>query len=626
MVSMEYSLAQALWRTRWYIKPELKHFVAYGLLVGVGMLLELATFLVGFDLLTNKVFLGEPLNALQASLLGLPEAQYVNVESLGTESKHVLRNVFLVFIATTMVTGFLLNTTLPYYLTWILQRVNQHLRISMMDRAVHLSLRYHNDTQVGDAIYRVYQDSAMVTNVIQNALNQPLTVLGNFALAFLALSFFAPYLGMMFALACGVSVVIAYLFTPIIRRRSELSRHANSGLTSHIQESVGSVRLFKSCSAEDGAIGRFDERSQFALDRAYDVRKSLALLNLCVASCTGIVVLMADYVITQWVWSEKATFGYGVVGLVGYVIWNLGAFQAARDRAISISSNSTTLANLWSVLQDMSIGLGRAFFLLDLEPEIKDKPDALPMPEIGQGVIFDQVGFSYEEDQTVLTALSFEARPGTVTAIVGNTGAGKSTLLNLLLRLYNIDSGTISVGGVDIRDIRVQALRDAIAVVLQENILFPNSIADNIRYAVPDASDEDVLAAARIACADQFIEELPLSYETELGERGSKLSTGQRQRISIARAVLKDAPILILDEPTASLDVQTERDVLQRLSKWGKDKVIFFVTHRISTIKQSDQILFLENGSVVERGNHEDLMAAQGRYYHFVTTEWAVAS
>ena len=192
MVSMEYSLAQALWRTRWYIKPELKHFVVYGLLVGVGMLLELATFLVGFDLLTNKVFLGEPLNALQASLLGLPEAQYVNLESLGTESKHVLRNVFLVFIATTMVTGFLLNTTLPYYLTWILQRVNQHLRISMMDRAVHLSLRYHNDTQVGDAIYRVYQDSAMVTNVIQNALIQPLTVLGNFALAFLALSFFAP--------------------------------------------------------------------------------------------------------------------------------------------------------------------------------------------------------------------------------------------------------------------------------------------------------------------------------------------------------------------------------------------------------------------------------------------------
>ena len=621
------SLTSALWRTRRYIKPELKHFVAYGALVGVGMLLELATFLIGFDLLTNKVFLGEALTETQATLLGLPAAEYVTVDELTESSRALLRNIFLVFIATTLAIGYFLGAVLPYYLTWILQRVNQHLRVSMMDQAVHLSLRYHNDNQVGDAIYRVYQDSAMVTNVIQNGLILPLTMLGNFAIAFAALFFFAPYLGLLFLIAGGVSVVIALMFTPVIRRRSELARQANSILTSHIQESVGSVRLFKSCSAEEGAIVKFDGRSQYALDRAYDIRKSVATLNLCVLLVTGVVVLAADYIMAHWVWEESATYGYGVVALVGFAIWNLGAFQAARDRAVSICTAGVALANLWSLLQDMKIGLGRAFFLLDLEPEIVDRPNALPMPEVNQGIRFDHVQFAYDEEQPILRDVSFAAVPGTVTAIVGSTGAGKSTLLNLLLRLYEIDSGTITIDDVDQRDIRVQELRHAIAVVLQENVLFPTSINDNIKYAAPDATDDEIRAAAQVACADTFIETLSEGYETTLGERGSKFSTGQRQRLSIARAILKNAPILILDEPTASLDVATEHRVLQQLAAWGTDKIIFFVTHRIATIRHADQILFLEDGVIVERGSHKQLMAdTSGRYHRFVTTELEVAS
>ena len=597
------------------------------MLVGAGMLLELATFLFGFDLLTNKVFLGEALTQTQAAVLGLPVAEYVTVEQLSESSRYLLRNIFLAFIVIILATGFFLGAVLPYYLTWILQRVNQHLRVSMMDQAVHLSLRYHNDSQVGDAIYRVYQDSAMVTNVIQNGLIQPLTMLGNFAIAFAALFFFAPYLGLLFLIAGGVSVAIAFVFTPVIRRRSELARRANSVLTSHIQESVGSVRLFKSCGAEDGAISKFDGRSQYALDRAYDIRKSVATLNLCVALATGVVVLVADYVMAHWVWEGSATYGYGVVALVGFAIWNLGAFQAARDRSVSITNASVALANLWSLLQDMNVGLGRAFFLLDLEPEIVDRPNALPMPGITKGIRFDHVRFAYDQEQPILRDVSFEAVPGTVTAIVGSTGAGKSTLLNLLLRLYEIDSGTLTIDDVDQRDIRVQALRHAIAVVLQENVLFPTSIKDNIKYAAPNATDDEIRAAARVACADTFIEALSEGYDTTLGERGSKLSTGQRQRLSIARAILKGAPILILDEPTASLDVATEHRVLQQLAAWGTDKIIFFVTHRIATIRQADQILFLEDGVIAERGSHEQLMAdTTGKYHHFVTAELEVAS
>ncbi|MEM7362747.1 MAG: ABC transporter ATP-binding protein [Pseudomonadota bacterium] len=624
---MRISLATALWRTRAYLIPQVKHFVVYAALIGVGMLLELATFLFGFDLLFNKVFLGDPLSAEQASLLGLDPAIYVQVEALGEEARYTLRNVFLTFMVATIVFGFVLGAILPYYLTWILQRVNQHLRLVMMERAMHLSLRYHNDSEVGDAIYRVYQDSAMVTNVVQRGLIEPVTALGNLALAVATLSFFAPYLGLLFLLAAVASVVAVSLFTPRLRRQSQSAREANSALTGHIQESVARVRLLKANRAEFRAADRFDERSEVALDHAFDLRTSVALLNMIVAFCTAIVIFGADYLMAGWVWRDTETWGFGVIALVGFATWNLGAFQAARERSIAINRGAMQLSNIWAVLQDMGVGLHRAFFLLDLEPEVKDKPGALPMPDIGRGVSFNDVQFSYEPDQAVLNGITFEAAPGTMTAIVGSTGAGKSTLLNLLLRLYEKEGGDIQVGGVSIDDVRVSELRRAVSVVLQENALFPTSIADNIRYAAPDADDEALHEAARIACADEFIEALDAGYATELGERGAKLSTGQRQRISIARAVLKDAPILILDEPTASLDVVTERDVLRRLNEWGQDKVMFLVTHRIATIREVDQILFLEDGKIVDQGTHETLMGnPAGRYHRFVTSELELVS
>ena len=250
-----------------------------------------------------------------------------------------------------------------------------------------------------------------------------------------------------------------------------------------------------------------------------------------------------------------------------------------------------------------------------------------PCPRWAKAFASRGVRFGYAADRPVLDGATFHAQPGTTVAIVGPSGAGKSTLLSLLLRLYEVDGGGVRAGGMDVRDIRVRDLRAAIAIVLQENALFPTSIADNIRYAAPSATDQEVEQAARTACADDFVEALPAGYATELGERGAKLSAGQRQRLSIARAVAKDAPILILDEPTASLDVATEQRVLERLAAHGKEKVIFLVTHRIGTIRRADQILFLENGRIVERGRHDELMAiADGRYAHFVQSEVELAS
>lgn len=621
------ALGSALWRTRGYLLPQLRHFVLYGVLTGFTMLLEVGAVLVIYDLLTNKVLQGQPLTEFQAALFGFEPERFVAVETLDAEARFTLRTVFLVLAGALISIGFALGTGLTYYLTWILQRVNQDLRLAMMDAAVHLSLRYHDDAPVGDGIYRVYQDSAMVTNVVQNGLIAPATALVTLLVALVTVTLFAPWLGVLLLVAVVPSVFVARAFVPLLRRGSARARAANSALTSHIQESVHGARVLKAHQAEGTAFEAFRQRSFRALDRAYELRRSVALLNLAVFLLTALALVGADYLMAQWVWAEEPTFGYGVIAFVGFAVWNLGAFQAAQDRSATLAVGSVTLANLWSLLQDMGVGLGRAFFLLDQEPEVRDRPGATAMPPAERGVRFRNVDFAYRPGVPVLRGVDFEARPGTVTAVVGVSGAGKSTLMRLLLRLYEVDAGAIEIDGVDLRDIQVQSLRDGIGIVLQENALFPTTVADNIRFASPAADDGAVEAAARTACADDFVRDLPEGYATELGERGAKLSTGQRQRISIARAVVKNAPILLLDEPTASLDIATERQVLARLAEWGRDKVIFLVTHRIGTIRRADRILFLEDGALVEEGDHASLMARPaGRYRAFVTTEYGDAA
>jgi ATP-binding cassette subfamily B protein len=296
-------------------------------------------------------------------------------------------------------------------------------------------------------------------------------------------------------------------------------------------------------------------------------------------------------------------------------VWNLGGWNQFKARIGDGMRSSTNLFELWGRMQDIAIGLDRVFELLDLEPEVQDAPDAVALAPFTQAIEFDHVGFSYDDTRSTLEDVSLTVRPGTITAVVGPTGSGKSTLMALLLRLYDPNVGEIRIDGLSLKRLKVQSLRENIAIALQENLLFGTTIRDNIGYAVPNASDAAVREAARVAGADEFIERLPDGYDTMLGERGQKLSTGQRQRLSIARAIMMDTPILILDEPTAALDAVTELRVLDNLAAWGKGRAIFLITHRLSTIRRADQVAVIENGRLIEHGPHQTLMGRSGGAY-----------
>lgn len=618
----------------------LVHLVGLVAVMLAGGLAGLVAAFVGVDLFANKVLVGEKLQPLQATVLFVGE-EYVTTDptSLGNgegatggesvepeltpEQRRTVRNRLVIWGIVGGVFGALVGSAFWYYSTWVWQCINQNLRVAMIERAEALSLRFHDSNRVGDAIFRVYQDSAMIVNLIQSAIFSPLTTLYGVLTGMVIVAAFDPWFAVL-VLLVGLPTAWAIVkSTPRIRRRALANRVANSRLTSRIQEAFGAIKVVKANRAERRIFDQFDEDSRAALDAAYFLRLDMVLVTLVVAVLGTGMVIVSEYVMVAFVIENRETFAGAVLaGFVGFVIWNYGAVQIARGFVGNLSGSARGLLSIWMRMQDLFIALERAFYLLDLEPEITDPKDPVPFPVPVENVAWRGVHFGYDENKNVLAGVDLEAHVGTVTAIVGGTGAGKSTLMSLLLRLYDPEAGTVSVNGVDLRDMAVSDLRANVGIALQKNVLFASTVAENIAFGTPGAERVEVEAAARVACADEFIRTMADGYDTELGERGGKLSSGQRQRLSIARAVVRNTAVLILDEPTASLDARTEQRVLENLAQWGRGRIIFLITHRLSTIKNADRIALVEGGRIVEHGTHDELMAdAAGRYRAFVAAE-----
>ena len=636
-----------------YMRPLLAHLLILLGLAGVGMVSGLAGVFVGADLFLNKVLIGEKLQPLQATVLFLgdeyittnpqqlgesqekgetlaaktKDAELIELapdEQLTPDQRRTVRDRFILRGIVGGVFLTLLGFGSWYYGTWVWQSVNQNLRVAMIERAESLSLRYHDHARVGDAIFRVYQDSSMIVNLIQGAILSPAMTAVSLLFTFAIVIAFDPLIAGFALIAAVPFVLLLIKSTQRIQRRSLANRVANSNLTSHIQESFTAVKVLRVNGSESQIHAQFDRDSKRALDAAYHLRLDMVLLTLAIAFIGGVLVIGSEYVLAHWVIADRETFlGAAVAGLIGFAIWNLGGFEIARGRIESLAGSARYLLGIWMRMQDLFIALRRAFDLLDTPLEVAETSNPLTYPDPIQSVAWNRVSFAYDsEARTVLRNLSLTAHAGTVTAIVGATGSGKSTMTSLLLRLFDPDEGEVTLNGIDLRDLLVADVRKNCAIALQKNVLFNETVANNIAFGAGNVSRAEIERAAEISNADSFIRTLEKGYDTELGERGGKLSAGQRQRISIARAVVRNTPILILDEPTASLDARNEQRVLANLAAWGTDKIILLITHRMSTIQNADQIALLEDGHIVETGTYSELMAnPDGRFAAFAQSE-----
>jgi subfamily B ATP-binding cassette protein MsbA len=367
-----------------------------------------------------------------------------------------------------------------------------------------------------------------------------------------------------------------------------------------VQQGLESMRVVKAFGRQELEQEELGEVSRATVDAALKARKVKALLSpmvaIIVSLCTAVVL---------WRGSSLILAGTMTAGaLTVFLSYLTKFFKPVKD-----------LATITNQIAQTAVGVERIRGILDADMIIPEHPDASEPPQNLRGeIVFDQVAFAYDSETPVLKQVSFTIKPGQMVGIVGATGGGKSTIVSLIPRFYDPTAGQVKIDGVDIRQYKLQALRNQIGYVLQETVLFRGTVRDNIAYGRAGATQEEILAAAKLANADEFIARMPHGYDTMVGERGDTLSGGQRQRIGIARAVIRNNPILILDEPTAALDTESERAVIEALDRLMKGKTVITIAHRLSTIRNSDKILVLKDGAVAEEGTHDELLALGGVY------------
>jgi len=608
-------------RTLPYLKSARRDILRLALIVVPLAIALVPLGMMGYDLLINKLLQGEAVTGTEARLLRLDPAVFVDVERLSLEARQTLRGKLVTIFFVIFFAGTPIALGLIFYVLQLLQRINQSLRVQMMEQVQAMSMRHHSGTRVGDSIYHAYQDSSMVTNMMAmlvRPLGPLLRLVTTVAIVTLLDARLAAGLIGMYVVAFFVARYFGWRLRGDFKRAREL----NTTLTARIQETLSGLKVVKAFGAEGYEQQRFEESSEGAFRGAYQARSRLALFGVITFCIATLPAMAAFCFMAVWAHEERSIAASVVLAFAGFSAWSLGAFTYANGRMGSGVNAVRSLLAMWGMVQDMAVGMERAFSQVDLKPEVEDKEGAESFKTLQQDISFEAVDFAYQPERPVLQGVNLTAKAGQITALVGPTGSGKSTLVSLLLRLFDPDGGRVAIDGKDIRGFTIDSLRAGVAIALQENLLFGTTIGENIRYAVPEASDEAVRAAARVACADEYIVEQPEGYDTPLGERGTKLSTGQRQRLSIARAIIKDTPVLVLDEPTASLDADTELRVLRNLHQWGEGRAIFLITHRLSTIRQADHIVYLREGQVIEQGSHDGLMAKEGgAYRRFVELE-----
>jgi len=487
-----------------------------------------------------------------------------------------------------------------YFISWAGQNVIYTLRQKMFEHLQRMSFSFYDNIEVGRIMSRVTNDvnalNELVSSGILNVINDTFMLGGtifimtrmNWRLALLTFTTF-PFL-----------LLIATRFRGRMQKAYHEVRRKAATVNANLQESISGVRVTQSFVREDRNAQRFDETNQDNMQ----ANMQAAQLNSAFGPLVEIVATIGVCIVVWYggmlIKAEVLTIGV-VYAFLRYVS---RFFMPIRD-----------LSQVYNVWQAATVSVDRIFELLDTEPNVKDSPQAIDLPPITGEVRFENVTFGYKPDLPVLHKVNLEVKPGQTVALVGPTGAGKSSTINLLSRFYDPQQGRISIDGYDLRDVTQRSLHQQLGIVLQDTFIFAGTVRDNICYGKPEATEEEVIEAAKAVNAHEFIMRLPEGYDTEVHERGARLSIGQRQLISFARALLADPRILILDEATSSVDAYTEVLIQKALERLLKDRTSFVIAHRLSTIRSADRIIAIENGRVVEQGTHEELLQRESGVY-----------
>lgn len=488
-----------------------------------------------------------------------------------------------------------------YHLEWVGERVITDLRKKVYQHLHRLGFRFFAERRLGEITSRLTNDVGSIRTALTDSLPQLLTI--TFSLI--------GSVSLMVMLNWRLSSVI-FVTVPFVtiatryfgKKIRELSRGIQDELadsTAVAEDALGAVRLVKAFVREDYEVDRY----QTAVEKLFKTARRKVVLTQLFWSGVGIL-FMSTLVIIFWYGGKEVLAGRLTAGdLVAFIIY-----------ALNISRSINQTSRLYTAVNSAAGASERIFELLDETPEIEDSESAKPLKNVKGHVSIENLWFAYESNRDVLKGISFEGKSGETIALVGPSGAGKTTLLNLLPRFYDPKQGSIKIDGEDIRDLKVKSLRQQISIVPQEIHLFGTSIKENILYGKLDATDEEVIRAAKDANAHEFILEAENGYDSLIGERGVKLSGGQRQRLAIARAILKNPAILLLDEATSSLDSESEAQVQDALYRLMQNRTTFVIAHRLSTVQHADRILVLDEGKIIEEGTHLELIGQNGLYSH----------
>jgi ATP-binding cassette subfamily B multidrug efflux pump len=490
------------------------------------------------------------------------------------------------------------------------QKLVADVRVELFAHLQELSLAYHDHHRVGDLMSRVSNDTEAINQVLSNGLIQFLTNI--LLLAGIMVSMFL--LNWRLALGALVLLPVMLLITREVTRRSRIAfrlvQRNLGALNAVMEENIAGIRVVQAFGREEDVVAQFERFN--AENRRVGIRADIITAALGPMFTTMSTITIAA---TAFLGGWLALQGTATVGVIAtFVVYIMNFFRPMRG-----------IAMLYNHLQSALAGAERIFEVLDAVPVVADLPQVRPLPKLDGSVRFEGVTFGYDSRQPVLSDIDLEAIPGQTIALVGPTGAGKTTIVNLLSRFYDVDAGRICLDGRDLRSVTQNSIRRQLGIVLQDTFLFSTTVMENIRYGRLEASDQEVIEAARLAYADWFIRRLPQGYQAEVSEQGHNFSQGQRQLLAIARAILADPRILILDEATSSVDTRTEMQIQKALLRLLEGRTAFVIAHRLSTIRRADQVLVIDQGEIIERGTHQSLLEQRGFYYDLYMSQYQAA-